>query len=274
MLLAPRAQPSENELLCRVTDLDVTLQGNSILQHFNLEIPRGQCLAICGPNGSGKSTLIRTIIGLNPITRGNITVDGHSIKTSFSRPRALKIMGYVPQRRQDSPTIPATCLEVVRAGLLGPKRIRGRHGDNQRALAALEQVGLVQRAKDAFHTLSGGQQQRVLIARALAGQRQFLVMDEPLAGVDQVSQRSLADTISDLKAQGVTLLLVLHELGPLAKLLDRIISLEGGRVVADQNASQAIAKQTGSAADLPSGPGVDGDSLTTAGRSVGAASWQ
>lgn len=209
-----------------VTDLVVTLGTSRILHGVSLRLESGDTVALMGPNGSGKSTLVKTLIGVHTPTSGTVRLFGHDVSDRTRR----RLIGYVPQRIDAGGGIPSTVLEVVRSGLLGPGRLLPRRGDTARALAALERVGLKDRAHASVHTLSGGQAQRVLIARALVRDAEFLIMDEPLAGIDSSSKDALASTLAQLKDEGVTSLIVLHEIGALAPLLDYAITLEAGRI--------------------------------------------
>jgi zinc transport system ATP-binding protein len=131
--------------------------------------------------------------------------------------------------------MPASVREVVASGRVG--RVgwlrRTTAYDREVCAAALDSVGLASRARDPFRTLSGGQQQRALIARALAGEPDVLVLDEPTAGVDRENQEALAHTLALLKERGHAMLLVTHHLGPLADLVDRTVVLDAGRVAYD-----------------------------------------
>lgn len=130
--------------------------------------------------------------------------------------------------------MPATVREVVAAGRLARTGLRPpRRADKAAVARAIDLVGMADRASDAVDALSGGQHQRVLIARALATEPDLLIMDEPMAGVDLAAQRVLAETVRAQVAAGVTVLLVLHELGPLAPLIDRAVLLRDGRVAHD-----------------------------------------
>jgi zinc transport system ATP-binding protein len=206
----------------------VSLGGRRILHGVDLEVPGGQTVALLGANGSGKSTLVKTIVGLYPLDGGRIELFG----TPLSALKDWQRVGYVPQRTTAAAGVPATVGEVVASGLLSPRswlkrRTRGDRGAVREALAT---VGMLERIADPVASLSGGQQQRVLIARALARRPDLLIMDEPMAGVDLVSQQAFADTLADLSAHGTTILLVLHELGPLAPLIDRTVVLRAGTV--------------------------------------------
>jgi ABC transporter, ATP-binding protein len=158
---------------------------------------------------------------------------------SLSKRRQVPWMqvGYVPQRVSATAGVPATALEVVRSGLLGPGRPFASWGGGAKAqaLEALAQVGLAKRANDHVQVFSGGQAQRVMIARALVRHPQLLFLDEPLAGVDRASRQGLADCLAQLREQGITLVTVLHEMGELAGLVDRTVTLADGRVVASRS---------------------------------------
>lgn len=216
----------------RATDLSVALQGNLILKDINLQITPGTTVALCGENGSGKSTLIRAAVGLNPVSSGNLEIFGARVGDK-NYAKALAKVGYVPQRKSALGTVPATALEVVRSGLLRRGRVGPKRSDRERARLGLEKVGLAGSENKKFQFMSGGQQQRVLIARALVRDPEFLIMDEPLAGIDQQSAQSLAAIIAEAKSAGKTLLIVLHEHGFLAPLIDRTITLESGQIASD-----------------------------------------
>ena len=206
-------------------NVHVAYESHTVLHGVDLAIPAGQCVAIMGENGSGKSTLVKAIVGAAPVTAGDFHLFGHDRHhVPWER------VGYVPQRASAPGGVSSTALEVVRSGTLGPRQWWYRPGSKAAALEALETVGLTHRKDQAFHLLSGGQQQRILIARALVRDPSLLIMDEPLAGIDRHSQHELARVVAALKAQGRTILLVLHELGPMEPHLDRIITFGAGHI--------------------------------------------
>lgn len=206
-----------------------------ILHQVSLTVERGESVALLGANGCGKSTLIKACLGLYPLAGGDVQLFG----ASLSKRRQVPWMqvGYVPQRVSATAGVPATALEVVRSGLLGPGRPFASWGGGAKAqaLEALAQVGLAKRANDHVQVFSGGQAQRVMIARALVRRPQLLFLDEPLAGVDRASRQGLADCLAQLREQGITLVTVLHEMGELAGLVDRTVTLADGRVVASRS---------------------------------------
>ena len=210
---------------------NIALAGRPILRGIDLTVRRGEVVAILGANGSGKSTLVRGLMGLTPWTSGDVRL----FDTPLHHFKEWRRVGYVPQRITAASGVPATVLEVVSSGRLARRKLLlPMSPDDRRAVrAAIAAVELADRTRDAVAQLSGGQQQRVLIARALAGQPDLFVLDEPNAGVDRHNQIALADTLRPLVEHGTTVLFVLHELGPLAPLIDRAVVIREGRIVYD-----------------------------------------
>ncbi|GAA4888352.1 metal ABC transporter ATP-binding protein [Streptomonospora salina] len=215
----------------RVADAAVAYDNAAVLSGVSLDVPAGETVAVLGSNGSGKSTLMRAMLGLVPLSAGSVELHG----TPLHRFREWGRIGYVPQRLSAGGGVPATVREVVASGQVVRRRRLHRATAGERAAVdeALAAVDLADRARDSVHELSGGQQQRVLIARALAARPDTFFMDEPMAGVDAASQRALARTVTRLSGQGATVVLVLHELGPLEPLIGRSVVLSGGGIVHD-----------------------------------------
>jgi zinc transport system ATP-binding protein len=250
----------------------VGYQDRPVLHDICLTVAPGEVLAILGANGSGKSTLVKAVLGLLPLTAGEVRLFG----TPVHRFRQRQRIGYVPQRLGAGSGVPATVAEVVGAGRL-PRRglLRPRRAADRAAVAtAIAAVGLTDRRQDTVATLSGGQQQRALIARALATEPELLVLDEPTAGVDAASQVAFAATVRDFVASerssaasdaagfmagGGTVVLVAHELGPLAELVGRAVVLHHGRIVHDGAVPQPAGHHADPAHDhvhphAPAGP--------------------
>jgi zinc transport system ATP-binding protein len=209
----------------------VALGGRPVLRGIDLAVSEAEVVALLGSNGSGKSTLVRAAMGLVPLVRGEVAL----FDTPLARFASWQRVGYVPQRPTAGAGVPATVREVVASGRLARRRLLRplRGGDRAAVDAALEAVGLADRRHDGAAQLSGGQQQRVLIARALAGEPDLLVLDEPTAGVDVRSQHAFAEALRRVTARGATVLLVAHDLGALEPLVDRAVVLHDGRVVYD-----------------------------------------
>ncbi len=215
----------------RVQDLTVTLGGRPVVRRVDLGVRRGEFVTVLGGNGSGKSTLVRAATGLVPVASGTVQLLG----TPLPAFRTWERVGYVPQRSSAASGVPATVREVVASGRLARRRLLAPLGraDHAAVDAALEAVDLADRHRDSVAELSGGQQQRVLIARALVTDPDLLVLDEPTAGVDRAHQDLLTEVLCQRSARGVAIVLVAHELGPLARLVDRAVVLRDGRVLFD-----------------------------------------
>lgn len=206
-------------------------EGRAVLRDVSLTVAAGEVVAVLGANGSGKSTLIRAVLGLVPLSSGSVALFGRPAR----RFRQWHRIGYVPQRLGASGGVPATVREVVAAGRLarrGVLRPAGR-ADRTAVATALATVGLADRTGDPVSTLSGGQQQRVLIARALAGEPELLILDEPTAGVDAASQEAFAGALKEFVAGGGSVMLVAHELGPLRSLISRAVVVHAGGIAHD-----------------------------------------
>lgn len=217
-----------------ILDVDAVFVGygsRNILRGVSFSVSAGEAVALLGANGSGKSTLVKSALGLVPLSAGTASLFG----TALPRFRQWGRVGYVPQRLGAGGGVPATVSEVVAAGRLAHRRIPWPASGKDRRLVAesLAAVGLADRADEAVATLSGGQQQRVLIARALASQPDLLIMDEPTAGVDASNQELFAGLLSGHLDKGGTVVLVAHELGPVAPLIDRAVVLSDGVIVHD-----------------------------------------
>ncbi len=219
---------SEHSPPIHLVDGAVAIGGRPVLRGIDLTVETGEFVALMGANGSGKSTLVRALTGLRPLGRGKLSLFG----TPLEHFRDWQRIGFVPQRSSAGSGVPASVWEVVSSGRLPRRRLlRPLRAADRRAIDdAIELVGLRDRARDGVGNLSGGQQQRVLIARALAGDPDLFFLDEPTAGVDLPNQQMLTDALAALKLRGSTIVLVAHELGPLAALVDRAVVMRHGRV--------------------------------------------
>jgi len=209
----------------------VAIAGRPILRHIDLTVRSGEFVALMGANGSGKSTLVRALTGLWPLATGSLRL----FDTPFDAFHDWHRVGFVPQRGGAASGVPASVWEIVASGRLTRRRLLRPLGRADRLAIndALEVVGLADRAREGVSSLSGGQQQRVLIARALAGEPELFFLDEPTAGVDLPNQQILADTLQTMSERGSTIVLVAHELGPMAPLIDRAVVMRDGRVAYD-----------------------------------------
>jgi zinc transport system ATP-binding protein len=204
-------------------------QGPPVLNDVDLAIERGEFVAIAGPNGGGKTTLLRLVLGIERPSAGQTLLFGEPAHR-FSRREAI---GYLAQRAQLGVSAPATVREVVAAGRLPRAGLVGGLGraDREQIDEAIERVGLAGVAETPLTRLSGGQQQRAFIAKALAGEPELLVLDEPTTGVDVEAQEAFAALLDRLHADlGVTVLYVSHEFGSVERFVERIVLVRGGIV--------------------------------------------
>ncbi|MFW6599305.1 metal ABC transporter ATP-binding protein [Propionibacteriaceae bacterium Y2011] len=209
-------------------DLRVVLGGGlPVLRGVTAEVLPGEAVALLGGNGSGKSTFIRAALGLVPIQHGRITLFG----TPQPQFRAWHRIGYVPQRTSAS-LRGATVREMVMSGRLPLRKpfVPAGAADRDAVNRALVQVDLADRRSHEVANLSGGQQQRALIARALVSDPDLLMLDEPTAGVDLEHQQILADLIQQLITGGRSMLVVMHDVGPLSSVIDRSLTMRSGRI--------------------------------------------
>jgi zinc transport system ATP-binding protein len=199
-----------------------------VVTDVDLAVHPGEVVALLGPNGSGKSTLVRGVLGLVERQGGEVLLLGTPRERFHEHTR----IGYVPQRHSLSASVRATVAEIVAVGRLAHRPWWRPAGSSDRAAvaAAIEDVGLTDRADEEVASLSGGQQRRVLIARALAGRPDVLLMDEPTAGVDHTNQVALAEVLRRLAARGTSMLVVTHELDALEDVVTRIVCMEAGHV--------------------------------------------
>lgn len=204
-----------------VTDLTVAYHEKPVLWDVDFEAPQRHLLAIVGPNGAGKSTLIKSILGIIKPVAGRVLVMGKTYKPE------TKLIGYVPQRGSVDWDFPTNVLDVVlmgRYGHLGWFR-RPNKEDKKLAIECLEKVGMVEFMNRQISQLSGGQQQRVFIARAFIQDAPIYLMDEPFAGVDAATEKSIIALLRELKDKGKTVVCVHHDLQTLEDYFDYVMLL-------------------------------------------------
>ncbi len=217
---------NDKDCAIEVTDLTVAYQEKPVLWDVDFEVPRGVLLAIVGPNGAGKSTMIKAILGLIRPVAGQILVSG-----ALYRPGS-RLIGYVPQRGSVDWDFPTTVLDVVMMGRYGHLGWFKRPGESERQLAVecLRKVGMADFLNRQISQLSGGQQQRVFIARAFIQDAPIYLMDEPFAGVDAATEKSIIGLLRELQSQGKTVVCVHHDLQTLKEYFDWVMLLNVRRV--------------------------------------------
>ncbi|MGH7265002.1 MAG: amino acid ABC transporter ATP-binding protein [Candidatus Rokuibacteriota bacterium] len=200
-----------------------------VLKDVDLEVARGEVLVVCGPSGSGKSTLIRCINRLEPIQSGRVVVDGRDVQAKdVDLPRLRAEIGMVFQQFNLYPH-----MTVLGNITLAPIRVRGlsRAEAERVAMDLLRKVDIPDKAAAYPAQLSGGQQQRVAIARALAMQPKIMLFDEPTSALDPEMINEVLDVMVALAREGMTMLVVTHEMGFARKVAHRILFMDEGRIV-------------------------------------------
>jgi glutamate transport system ATP-binding protein len=215
--------------LVELDDVRKSFGYNVVLDGVDLVVERGSAIVIAGPSGSGKSTMLRCINGLEPIDEGEVRFDGEPLDykgKALSRLRAE--IGMVFQQFNLFPHM--TVLDNV---VLGP--VKAKHLPREQATARarelLERVGIPEKADEYPADLSGGQQQRVAIARALAMDPKLMLFDEPTSALDPEMIREVLDVMRDLARDGMTMIVVTHEMGFAREVCDRIVFIDDGEIV-------------------------------------------
>ncbi len=221
-----------------IHDLTVAYHRKPVLWDVDLDIPEGKLVAIVGPNGAGKSTLLKACLDLVPKASGEVGIYGLPYKEQ------RHLVGYVPQRESVDWDFPVSVLDLVAMGTyrsLGWFRRVGKE-QRDRALAALEQVGIAHLANRQISQLSGGQQQRTFLARALAQDAKVYFMDEPFAAVDAATEEAIVKILQQLNAQGKTCLVVHHDLATVSHYFDWLVLLNM-RIVASGPTEDMFTKE-------------------------------
>ena len=204
--------------------------GNfQVLKDCSVDVEKGEVVVVCGPSGSGKSTLINTVNALEPFQKGEIIVDGISVgdpKTDL--PKLRSRVGMVFQHFELFPHLSIReNLVLAQMKVLG----RGREEATERGLKLLDRVGLLKHADKFPGQLSGGQQQRVAIARALAMDPICMLFDEPTSALDPEMINEVLDVMVQLAREGMTMMVVTHEMGFARKVADRVIFMDAGEII-------------------------------------------
>ncbi|PNZ26460.1 ABC transporter ATP-binding protein [Staphylococcus petrasii] len=206
-------------------NIDYFFDNKQVLENINIKINKGDFLAIVGPNGAGKSTLLKVILGLLPLQNGEIFIDGKSYKKNTQS--ALKI-SYVSQKANAFRAgFPASVREVVLSGLTKTKKLFQRFNKEDEKLVedVLTRLNIHHLIDKNIAELSGGQQQRILIARALISNPSVLILDEPTNGIDAKHVSEFYETLERLKQEGITIILVTHDIGVVADTATKVACL-------------------------------------------------
>ena len=207
-----------------------------VLKDCSTSVEKGEVVVVCGPSGSGKSTLIKTVNALEPFQQGEIYVDGVNVgdpKTDL--PKLRSHVGMVFQHFELFPHLTIIDnLTLAQMKVLG----RGREEATEKGLKLLERVGLAKQAPKFPGQLSGGQQQRVAIARALTMDPNCMLFDEPTSALDPEMINEVLDVMVSLAKEGMTMMVVTHEMGFAREVADRVVFMEAGQILEDSPKEQ------------------------------------
>lgn len=202
-----------------IENLHVSYRGNEVIRDINLSVKSGNLIGILGPNGAGKSTLIKAILGLIPIDKGIIKIQGEKLNKIRHK------IAYVPQRSNIDWDFPIIVKDTVLLGTYPSLGLfkRPSKDDKELVMECLEKVGMEDYANTQISQLSGGQQQRVFIARALAQKAESFYLDEPFIGIDVSSEEVIVNILRGLRDEGKTVFVVHHDLMKAQGYFDEII---------------------------------------------------
>ena len=214
-----------------VQDVSFSYRQNEVLKNLTFSVPRGRVVGVLGANGAGKSTLFKLILGVLPLKRGEIKINGLSVKTLSSRERA-KQMAYIPQTQRG--TFQFTVEEMVLMGTTASFSMFAQPGKRERikAIEAMKLLQIESFANRLYDQLSGGEQQLVLIARAVAQDAPILIMDEPTASLDYGNQIRVLEEIRQLANRGYLVLISTHNPQHIFLYADDVLLIEGGSAIA------------------------------------------
>lgn len=221
-----------NEPAVRVEHLTVNYEHTSVLWELSFTIPKGVLCAVLGPNGAGKSTFLKCALGLIKPLSGKIEFLGSPLN------KVRRKVAYVPQRTSVDWDFPITVFDVVLMGRFGKLGVfkRPKAADREAAKRMIEMVGLTPLMHRQISQLSGGQQQRLFIARALMQDAEVYLMDEPFAGIDVGTEKTLIGIFDHLKSLGKTLILVHHDLNSVEDYFDWVVLLNTGLIASGSTA--------------------------------------
>lgn len=214
--------------MLKVTGLFFGYNGAAVLESIDAGVERGSILSVVGPNGAGKTTLLKCIANILAHGTGHISIEGRDT-SDMPRMELAKLLGYVPQNIPVR--FPATVFETVLAGRRPYISWRPSQGDLNRTAGVISEMNLSDLAMRDMNQLSGGQAQKVLLARALAQDTDYLLLDEPTSNLDLRHQLEMLEIISDLaKTKGLGVMMAMHDLNLAARFSDRVMMLHQGRV--------------------------------------------
>jgi zinc/manganese transport system ATP-binding protein len=224
-MTATRTSRSDEPVL-RLRAATLRFGDRELWSNLNLEVQPGEFLAVLGPNGSGKTSLVKTLLGQQRLTSGDVELFGRTVKNGHRR------IGYIPQQRVLDDGTPLRARDLVALGVDGHRwgLPRSSRAVRREVDAALKTVGASHYAKTPVGTLSGGEQQRIRVAQSIVGDPGLLLCDEPLSSLDLHHQKVISELVNEqAKARGASVIFVTHDVNPILGMVDRVLYLAGGR---------------------------------------------
>ncbi len=242
------ARPAKDDVIVRALDVRKTFGHTEVLKGVNLDVRRGEVVVLLGPSGSGKTTMLRLINQMETLTGGRIWVNGELagfeerggklyVRKDKDIARQRSQIGMVFQRFNLFPH--KTAMENITEAQIVVTR-KSKNAARERAIDLLGQVGLLDRADNYPAQLSGGQQQRIAIARALAMDPELMLFDEPTSALDPELVGEVLGVMKTLAAEGVTMIVVTHEMGFAREVADRVVFMDGGVVVEEGSPQEVL----------------------------------
>ncbi|NCB00743.1 MAG: ABC transporter ATP-binding protein [Spirochaetia bacterium] len=211
----PIKKPS-GKIVLEFSHINFSYPSQQVLTNTSFHIHEGDFVALIGPNGAGKSTILKLILDLESANSGSISLFGVSVKEGKHN------IGYVPQYAQYDSAFPISVFDVVSMGRLTPWHFRYNTKDKESVTEALEMMNVGHLASRPYYALSGGQRRRVLVARALSSHPKMLILDEPTANMDTLSEENFYDALTQVKGK-TTILIVTHDTSYVSSLTDRVL---------------------------------------------------
>jgi len=229
----------ENGFIIETEDLRKVYGETTAVDGISFQVRRGEVFGILGPNGAGKTTTIRMLYGFSPMTAGILKVFGMDIRTDWRAIRARTGVCHQDNNLDPDLTLRENLLVFARYFRLPQKRAA------ERADRLLNFIGLDQRTDSRPPELSGGMMRRLILARALINEPELIILDEPTTGLDPQSRHLVWERLGELKKRGITILLTTHYMEEAARLCDRLIIIDNGRIIAEGKPSELVRKHVG-----------------------------
>ncbi|PKQ66889.1 metal ABC transporter ATP-binding protein [Raineya orbicola] len=231
---------SKNKIVLQAKNLQVCYGNHQVLKDFSCDLPEGFMIGIIGANGSGKSTFLKAIMRIVPVDSGEVL-----FWEKYNLQEVRHQIAYLPQRNSVDWDFPATVLDVVLMGLYKETglfgKIRPKH--KEKALFYLEKVKMQDFAQKHIAELSGGQQQRVFLARAFAQEAQLYLLDEPLAGIDAVTEEIIVENLQKLNSEGKTIVMVHHQIDTISEYFQYLLMIRQGEVITSGETKEVLTNE-------------------------------